>query len=365
MNATISIRDVEWGSCLLERRPGTTLESQIRAETRRVTGGVMYLTAVPWVARTAAVLNNRLLTRALVDHDLADLIGLVVSQDASCRYCFAATRALLLVLGYSPQRVAELEHGLITTEFAPQQRTAMEFARRLAHANPPPSEIDLEPLRRSGFSELAIKEIAALTALYVFFNRLATLAALPPEPMEQLPDRWYVKLLAPLLRPRLRRMRRTASVEWLAEDRRGGPYAHAVLALDGLPVAAELRSAIDAMWDSEILSRRGKALAIGVVARALGDPVTEAESVRLAAAEGLSADAIEAALAHLSSPHFDPIEALTVPFARETIWYQVPPLQRRARELRAELSEAQFAETIAVAALANSLSRVSALLAPR
>jgi AhpD family alkylhydroperoxidase len=365
MTATTSIRDVEWGSCLLERRSGTALEKQIRAETRRVAGGVVYLTSVPWVARAAAVLNNRLLTRAHVDHDLADLIGLVVSQDASCRYCFAATRALLLVLGYSPQRIAELEHGLITSEFTPRQRSAMEFARRLAHANPPPAEIDLEPLRRAGFSELAIKEIAALTSLYVFFNRLATLAALPPEPMERLPERWHVKLMAPLLRPRLRKLRRTASVEWLDEKRRSGPYAQAVIALDGLPVAAELRDVIDAMWESPVLSRRSKALAFGVVARALGDPVTEEESVRLAAANDLPRDAIDAALAHLGSPLFDPIEALTVPFARETIWYQVPPLQRRARELRAQLSEAQFAESIAVAALANTLCRVSALLAPR
>ena len=47
-------------------------------------------------------------------------------------------------------------------------------------------------------------------------------------------------------------------------------------------------------------------------------------------------------------------------FARETIWYEPAPLQRRARMLRERLSGPQLLEAIGVASLANGLCRMGA-----
>ena len=54
-----------------------------------------------------------------------------------------------------------------------------------------------------------------------------------------------------------------------------------------------------------------------------------------------------------------------MPFARETIWYEPAPLQRRARILRARLSSAQFLEAVGVAAIANGLCRMGATVLDR
>ena len=44
--------------------------------------------------------------------DLAGRVGLVVSQDNSCRYCYAGARALLNLMGVDDQRIRKLEHPL-------------------------------------------------------------------------------------------------------------------------------------------------------------------------------------------------------------------------------------------------------------
>ena len=52
-----------------------------------------------------------------------------------------------------------------------------------------------------------------------------------------------------------------------------------------------------------------------------------------------------------------------MPFARETIWYEPAPLQRRAAALRERLTGPQLIEAIGVASLANGLCRMGAVVA--
>ena len=56
-------------------------------------------------------------------------------------------------------------------------------------------------------------------------------------------------------------------------------------------------------------------------------------------------------------------ERALVRFARETVWYEPAPLQRRAHELRERLSEREFVETIGTVSFANMLCRLSLALA--
>ena len=67
-------------------------------------------------------------------------------------------------------------------------------------------------------------------------------------------------------------------------------------------------------------------------------------------------------LDNLSAPCLDPIEAAVVPFARETIWYRPAQIQRRARQVRAQLTRQQFIDLIGVCALGNAVCRLSAAL---
>jgi hypothetical protein len=78
--------------------------------------------------------------------------------------------------------------------------------------------------------------------------------------------------------------------------------------------------------------------------------------------EGLNESAVAQVLTHLDAPELDPVERLLVPFARETIWYEPVSVQRRARALCDRLSGPQLLEAIGVAALANGLCRLGAMV---
>jgi AhpD family alkylhydroperoxidase len=353
-----SMREVEWEACLLEPRRDPDLERRVRRRFGRVGGALAYFSACPWLSENLAALNAQLRTTVRLDHQLTDMAGVVVSHDNACRYCYAATRAYLRLLGYSEERIRALEQELLTAEFRPAERAALDYARRVSRANPLPTLADAEPLRAAGFDNLAIKELAGFVALTVFYNRLSTLAALPPHHLESLPDRWYMRLFRPILTPFVERFRRHAADTRLRDDQRCGPFAPVVCALDGLPLAGELRAFLDVLWASNVLPVRAKALVFGVVAKGLGCAASEREATRLAVEAGMPRADVAHALAHLTSPALAPIEAIALPFARETIWYQPAAIQRRSRAVRDALPRTEYVELLVTAAAANMVCRL-------
>ena len=361
-----ALQGIPWGECLLESDSGPPLERRTSASARSAaTGGVRYFASVPWVADALRTLNRRLMTRTHLPHELADLAGLVISQDNSCRYCYAAQRALLRILGYSEAQITGLEQDLALGGLSARERLAIDYARRVARGSPLAEPADAEPLRSAGFTEPAIRELASQAALHTLFNRASTLAALPPQALEALPDRWWARLLRPLLGPFARRVRHRARPEPLPKSMRDGSYAAVVVALDGLPIAAELRAILDDMDGSTILSRRCKALVFAVVGRALGCEGIVEEATGQATQQGASPSFVRDVVEHLSSPELDTRESVLVPFARETVWYEAPRLQERARALRTRLSREEFVEAIAVLSLANAVARLAGALRGR
>ncbi len=355
------MQEIEWEACLLEAKPAPAFERRFRDATGTPASMARYFAGVPWLEKVTIAFAVELQKRVALDPDLADLVGMAVSQDNSCRYCFAVTRAFLRLLGTPEARIAHLEQDMLTSDFSPAERAALEFARKLSRSNPLVVARDLEPLRQKGFGELEIAELCAVVALHMYHNRVSTLAALPPQAMERLPDRWSVRLLRPLLGRRLGRIRRRSPPIPLRPEDRVGPFAGVVVALDGIPFARALRDAIDDMLASSLLPRRAKLLLIAVVARSLGCAVSEQEARRLLRAEGLGDAPLEEILAHLASPVLDPLETVVIPFARETVWYQPAPIQRKARAVCDALSREQFLELAAAAALANVICRLGFL----
>jgi AhpD family alkylhydroperoxidase len=356
------MREIEWDACLLEPLEVPELERRARRETGRRDRTIRYFAGSSWVEDTLIALSVDLETRVELDAELADLAGLVVSQDNSCRYCFAVMRAFLRGLGMPERRIQHLEQNLLTADFTPRERAALDFARRVSRSNPPPTPADVEALRAHGFAPLEIMELAAVVAIHIFFNRIATLGALPPQRMETLPDHWVIRLLRPLLALQLRGVRRRVPPQPLRPEEKPGPFAAVIEALDGLPLARTLRAALDGMWASDVLTPRARALVFAVVGRQLGCPLSEPEGRRLAVAEGLAEAEVDQVLSHLTSPALDPVERIVVPFARETVWYQPAPIQRRAREVKQALSRERFVELIAVVAVANALCRLGGVV---
>jgi AhpD family alkylhydroperoxidase len=353
------MREVEWMPPLLELRADRDRMARMKASVGRVEPSTGYLLASDWLPEAAAELNALLFTRTHLEHELADLVGLAVSQDNSCRYCFAATRTLLVMVGYPRVRIARLEQNLAIAELDDGTRAAIAFARRLSRCDPPPTAVDVAMLSRAGVGGMAYRELAAAIGLWVFFNRLSTIPALPPGPMEALPDRWITRVMRPFVAGRVDRTyhRRARPVE-LPPAMREGACAEAVNALHGLAVAPALRRAIDAMWRSEGLPRRTRGLVCATIARALGCPTAEVEAVGLLADEGVDPAVVDGVLAHLDAPGLTDAERVLVRFARETVWYEPSPLQRRAREIREQLTEREFVEAVGTVSMANMLCRL-------
>jgi AhpD family alkylhydroperoxidase len=353
------LHEIEWERALVEPRRDPELEALFRKKLGFVPQSAQYFTASPWIVHSLIHFDVKLVGLVYVDFDLADIIGLVVSQDNSCRFCYAASRAFLRIQGYSEERIRNLEHNLLAAELSRPGQLAVEFARRVSRANPIPSASDRRTLTDAGLSVDAIKEVAYLAAVNVYYNRLSTLLAVPTEPAEQLGQHGWMRVGRPLIRWYLHWRRRRGTPTTVPPDRRGGPFAHAVLALDGLPAALALRQVIDDAWRSPALPVRTRALVFAVVARALGCTCTEEEARAILTHEGLREDAVVEVLDHLGSEEWTPAESTLVALARETVWYRPIQIQRQAHRIRRQFSTEEFIEFVGIASLANAICRLA------
>jgi alkylhydroperoxidase family enzyme len=356
------MREIEWGDCLLEPRRDPKFERHFRRATGRPGGPVAYYSGTSWLDYTTVAFNVNAAKQISIDAELIGLIGMIVSQDNSCRFCFAETRALLRILGMPEQRISRLEHDLLTEEFNESERAALEFARHFSRSNPPLGQRDRDELEAAGYDELQVLEIACVAGLYVFFNRVTTFFALPPYAIEALPDRWYIRFFRPLIAFLLSRSGSPARLEPLESGEHEGIFSQVVLGLDGLPFARSLRKSLDGMWASPVLTKRAKALAVAVVARALGRASPEKEMTETLLEEGLELEQVDEVLAHLASPVLDPVEKLVVSFARETVWYEPVRVQQLGRDAMQSLSREEFVELVAVTSMANMICRLETVV---
>jgi AhpD family alkylhydroperoxidase len=356
-----AMHEIEWESPAVEPRRDLRAELRMLRQLGFVPSAIAYYSACPWIVRSTAAFDLLRLGLVYTSFDFAETVGLVVSQDNSCRFCYAASRAMLRFMGYPEERIQRLEQNLLAAELDHRERLALDFARRVSRANPIPTRAEQEPLSAAGFSAGEIKEIAFVASVHVYYNRLSTLTALPPQRIEQLGQSGMMKYALPLIGWYMRSRRRRGRPEALTEEERRGPWSVSVVALDGLPGAKALRAVIADAWTSALLSRRKKALILAVVARGLGSGGVEREARAALGAEGLDAPAVEQILTHLGSPQLDPTEAAIVRIARGSIWYEASEIQRQVRTLRGLMSDAEFLEFIGMAALANMICRLHAV----
>ncbi len=354
----MAIRDVEWDACVLEPRHDRDLEAYMRRELGAVPSAVPYFSVSPWIVRAMTTMSYYGAPLVHIDHALAGLVGLVVSQDNSCRYCFGVQRTLMRVHGLPGARIRQIEHDFLEAEIEPRTKAALDFARRVSRAAPLVSGADAAPLLEHGFSPVAIKELAFQAGYNVFMNRLMTVPAIPVASVERAAQHWALGWVAPFARLAMRRRWRPGGVTVLPPGFASGPWSPIVRALDGLPAARVLRTSIDEALASEVLPRRAKALIFAVVARGLDCGWGCEEATRLLEETGLTPDQIESILMHLGSPDLDPVESAIVPFARGTIRGRPVQLQQQGRALFQRLRPEQVAEAIGTSALANAICRL-------
>ncbi|HKY92405.1 MAG TPA: carboxymuconolactone decarboxylase family protein [Nevskiaceae bacterium] len=351
-----------WEVPLLQPTRDVALERDLKRIGRGSPSPAAYFMSCPWLARSCVRLNwdHGLLLE--VDFMLSDLMILVVSQENACRFCYAATRMQMRMMGMDEERVQELERQLSADGLDPKTVAAVRFARRLSRSNPPPDRGELAALRAAGFSEAQVRELIFVIAGSCYFNRLMTVPALPAESMERMPDRWF----APLIRPLMARMMR--GWRWRGEPLSVGamadlPCASTLAMLHSTPMADALAVTLQEMWAPTVLSRRSKALVMAVVAHGLGCAAVAADMQAILDQEGLGRDEVENVVTHLRGPGLDPVESALVTFARDTIWYEARSIQRRARATSEVVQGPALVEAIGLSAFANFMCRLHLALA--
>lgn len=349
---------VEWEACLLEPVHNPEAERAVRKALGMVPPAMRYFLDSAWWPDAAVALGIAQTPVLHVPPVLSELVALVVSQESACRYCFSITRGMLGVLGFSEARIRRIEDDLIGGELETGERDALRFARQVARSAPMVTAADAAPLRQAGWSDAAIKELAAIAAVNVFYNRTSTLPALPYQEADRMFGRPLFRVFGPLLRPFLR-TRRAKPAPPLSAAERQGPFAPFVNALDGLPIAARLRAAIDACLRGSSLGPRVTGLVFAIVARGIGCPLSEEEAVRMLRDDGMPAEEIEPALAHLAAPSLGRRERAAAALARDSIWPQPAALQRHARDVRPLFTRQEFVDLIGTASLANTICRLA------
>lgn len=355
-----ALAHVAWENCLVEPHSDRALETYARRKTGIPVPTIRYFSPVPWLARALVDLHPEYGLLVHLEQNVADVLTLIVSQENSCRFCYAIQRALLWGLGMSEARIQRLEQEL-SVHVAPRTAAAIAFGRSQSRTGPTGARDARQALRRAGFSDAEMKEIAFTVAATDFLNRAYTIPAIPVRPLERIPDQVHMWLLRPLIK-RVLEGHRFRGQATPSEPSPSAPYGWLMEKYAGTPVAPALSQTIEEMLASPHLTRRCKLLMFAIIARGLGCQVSTVEMGKALQQEGLNEPALVRILTHLDGPELDDTERLLVRFARETIWYDSAALQRRARTLLDHLSVPQFLEAAGVASLANGICRMAAMV---
>ncbi len=242
-----ALEHVAWESCLIEPHRDRALEAYARRKQGVPNPTIAYFASVPWLARALVDLHPEYGLLMRLDHAVADLVALVVSQENSCRFCYAAVRAMLWAQGMSRARIQRMEQDLARARSA-----AADGGRHRLRAEPVALRAGGEraaPARRSahaGFGTDEMKEIAFAVAITDFSNRAHTIPAIPvasdgahagsaPHAAAPASCSGWILQQPSLPRPGRRR--------WIAVP--SYPYARLVKAYAGSPIAPALARTLE------------------------------------------------------------------------------------------------------------------------
>jgi AhpD family alkylhydroperoxidase len=120
---------VDWENCLIDPHRDRALETYARRKTGVPFPAVRYFIPVPWLARAIVDLHPEFGLLMHLDPHQMDILALVVSQENSCRFCYAAIRMLLWAQGMSEARIQQIEQKLSQTNLAPKTTAAIALLR--------------------------------------------------------------------------------------------------------------------------------------------------------------------------------------------------------------------------------------------
>jgi alkylhydroperoxidase family enzyme len=290
---------------------------------------------------------------------LIDIATLVTTQENACRYCYGAMHTMMRLSGYSEKRITDLERDVQLADGL--TREVVSLSRKLSRSNPRPVREELEALQRFGLAPKAVAEIVFLVAFACFATRVGTFLSLPPDLKTEKAIENPIKRLIGSVRFRLSPMR-TRRVGPTPPVNADGLLGKLVRALPDAPVASWFAAQLEVTFSAPAIPRRTKLLMLAVIARTLGCPFCEGAAREDLAALGLDTMESGKALDSLSGPGVTADDALLLDWARDTVRYETGPMQKRMRQLAAEVSTDVLLEAVGTAAISNTAVRLAMLV---
>jgi uncharacterized peroxidase-related enzyme len=172
----------------LDVGPPAELEPDMRAYFVKC---VEKLGFVPNVLRAYAFDNAKLRAFILMADDLMlgdsglsklerEMIAVAVSSVNHCHYCLTAHGAAVRQRAKSPEMGETIAHNYRSADLPPRQKAMLDFAVKLSEAPDKIDDDDRKALRRAGFSDRDIWDIAAVAAFYNMSNRMASATDMRP-----------------------------------------------------------------------------------------------------------------------------------------------------------------------------------------
>ncbi|MEP2715058.1 peroxidase-related enzyme [Pseudophaeobacter sp.] len=128
----------------------------------------------------SALYNELMLGESALSKLEREMIAVVVSAVNSCFYCLAAHGAAVRALSGDPKLGEMLVMNYRVAPLDARQRAMLDFAVKITKASAEVEEADREVLRKVGFSDRDIWDIANVTGFYNMSNRVASATGMVP-----------------------------------------------------------------------------------------------------------------------------------------------------------------------------------------
>jgi uncharacterized peroxidase-related enzyme len=109
-----------------------------------------------------------------------EMIVVATSGDNGCQYCVVAHGAILRIRAKNPLVADQVAVNHTKADITERQQAMLSFALKVSNDSRNIDESDYEALYEHGFSDDDIWDIAAITGLFGFSNRLANFASIRP-----------------------------------------------------------------------------------------------------------------------------------------------------------------------------------------
>ena len=111
-----------------------------------------------------------------------EIVAVIVSSINRCYYCLVAHGAAVRELSGNPELGEMLVMNHRVCPLSPRQRAMADFVEKITVNSHRRTEADRQDLRREGFSDRDIWDIAAVAGFFNMTNRVASATAMKPNP---------------------------------------------------------------------------------------------------------------------------------------------------------------------------------------